>query len=156
MKKILVLFLAVSLFATLGGCAGSVAVTPQPQESATQTTGETTTDSTETKTDEAPPAGDIATGGAQAAAGTPADTATTAPAQTAGDADIGEEAAKEIALADAGLSADDVTFMMVGLDRDVGRRIYEVEFFAGMTEYSYEIDAKTGEIWEYDVESMYD
>lgn len=66
---------------------------------------------------------------------------------------VGEEAAKEAALAHAGLSADDVTFIKTKLDKDDGRRIYEVEFYSGNTEYDYELDAYTGEIISYDYDA---
>ena len=82
--------------------------------------------------------------------------AITPSTSTGQTANIGQAAAKEIALKHAGLSESDVTFMVAWLDRDAGRQIYEVEFFAGMMEYSYEIDAQTGDIWEFDVESIYD
>ena len=57
----------------------------------------------------------------------------------------GEEA-KQIALEDAGLAADAVTFLRVKLDLDDGRSEYDVEFYQGQTEYDYEIDAVTGQI----------
>ena len=60
--------------------------------------------------------------------------------------------AKEIALADAGLSESDVRFDRTELDRDHGRAAYEVEFYYDRTEYSYTIDAVTGEIIEYDTD----
>lgn len=59
---------------------------------------------------------------------------------------ITAEQAKEIALADAGVSADSAAFKKVKLDWDDGRAEYEVEFYAGSMEYEYEIDAKTGKI----------
>ena len=57
---------------------------------------------------------------------------------------IGEAAARSAALAHAGVS--DASRVEVELDRDDGRTLYEVEFHAGRTEYSYEIDAYTGAI----------
>ena len=59
---------------------------------------------------------------------------------------ITADRAKEIALADAGLSASGVTFIRANLDWDDGRAVYEVEFYSGSTEYDYEIDAVTGAI----------
>ena len=63
--------------------------------------------------------------------------------------------AKEIALNDAGLKSNQVTFIKANLDYDDGRKIYEVEFYKGNTEYDYEIDAQTGKIisFDYDAES---
>ena len=59
---------------------------------------------------------------------------------------ITAERAKEIALADAGVSANNAAFKKVKLDWDDGRPEYEVEFYAGSMEYEYEIDARTGKI----------
>lgn len=73
--------------------------------------------------------------------------------EAAGDV-IGEAQAKEIALADAGVKASQVTFIKLKLDWEDGRRVYEVEFYSGNTEYDYDVDAYTGEIrgFDYDVE----
>lgn len=60
--------------------------------------------------------------------------------------DIGEEKAKDIALKDAGIAEADTVYLLVKPDYDDGTAIYEVEFYAGSTEYDYEIDAGTGEI----------
>lgn len=54
--------------------------------------------------------------------------------------------AKEIALNHAGVSASEVTFVKVDLDRDDGRFVYEIDFHHGGKEYEYEIDADTGRI----------
>lgn len=68
---------------------------------------------------------------------------------------VGEAKAKETALSHAGLSASQVTFLEVKLDRDDGRMVYEVEFYFGNKEYDYEIDASTGAIvgYDYDIEN---
>ena len=57
--------------------------------------------------------------------------------------DIGEEKAKDIALKDAGIAEADTVYLLVKPDYDDGTAIYEVEFYAGSTEYDYEIDAGT-------------
>ena len=57
---------------------------------------------------------------------------------------IGEAEAKRIALADAGLTEAQVTFVKAKLDRDDGRYEYELKFYAGNTEYKYEVDATSG------------
>ena len=67
------------------------------------------------------------------------------------------EEAKAKALADAKLTASQVTFTEAKLERDDGREIYDIEFYtADFKEYDYEIDAKTGEVLEvdYDAESF--
>lgn len=63
---------------------------------------------------------------------------------------IGVERAKEIALNHAGVS--NVTFKKSELDRDDGRMVYEIEFYKNSMEYSYEIDATTGNILDYDID----
>ena len=78
-------------------------------------------------------------------------------AQTEAEADdIGIDKATEIALEDAGLSADDVTFTKQAPDIDDGVNIYEVEFTSGETQYEYDIDAATGNILDRDTDSIYD
>ncbi len=68
---------------------------------------------------------------------------------------IGEEEAKAIALAHAGVGENDVSHMLCKLDYDDGVAEYEVEFWDGATEYDYEINAVNGEIigYDYDMES---
>ena len=70
------------------------------------------------------------------------------------DGYIGEDKALEIALADAGLTKDEVTLTAVKLDYDDDRGAYEyeVEFVKGSTEYEYSIDAVTGEIKDKDTD----
>ena len=65
-------------------------------------------------------------------------------------ANISVERAKEIALSHAGLSADQVTFVKVKMDFDDGIQKYEIEFYYNYREYSYEIDANTGNILSYE------
>ena len=66
---------------------------------------------------------------------------------------IGEEKAKAIALQDAGLSASEVSRIFCKLDYDDGIAEYEVEFWKDSTEYEYDIDASTGKILGYDVDT---
>ncbi|HJB99686.1 MAG TPA: PepSY domain-containing protein [Candidatus Flavonifractor merdavium] len=90
------------------------------------------------------------------AASTP-DTANTGAQQngsTQASAGITESKAKEIALADAGLSSSQVTFIKSKLDWDDGRQVYDVEFYTSdYKEYDYEIDASTGKIISYDYDA---
>ena len=78
----------------------------------------------------------------------------TAAAATTGAVDA--DGAKKIALDDAGLTEDQVSFVRTELDRDDGRTYYEIEFYATAdhAEYDYEIDASTGAIisQDYDAE----
>ncbi|MCC8129256.1 MAG: PepSY domain-containing protein, partial [Clostridiales bacterium] len=59
---------------------------------------------------------------------------------------IGEDAAKEAALTDAGFAESEVTGLRVQLDTDDGVTIYEVEFCQGGNEYDYDVNATTGAI----------
>lgn len=74
-----------------------------------------------------------------------------APAANANNM-IGLERAKAIALADAGLSADGVTFCKAKLDKDGNHYEYDIEFYTATTEYDYEIDAISGTILEKDAD----
>lgn len=67
---------------------------------------------------------------------------------------IDEAEARQIALEDAGLTEADVSFTRTHLDRDDGRRYYEVEFIvsADNTKVDYEIDADTGAVVSVDRE----
>lgn len=54
--------------------------------------------------------------------------------------------AQEIALAHAGVAAEDVVGLHTIMQIDNGRQEYEVTFRVGHLEYEYEIDAATGTI----------
>ena len=68
---------------------------------------------------------------------------------------ITRERAMEIALADAGVSADGTSFVRSHLDRERGREVYDIEFYIDNMEYDYEIDAATGEILSVDRDAEY-
>ena len=62
--------------------------------------------------------------------------------------------AKSAALAHAGLTESQVTFVKTELDWEDGRQVYEVEFYTGdYKEYDYEIDASTGQVISYDYDA---
>ena len=61
-------------------------------------------------------------------------------------ADIGEQGAKEAALAHAGLTEGDVVSLSVKREYDDGRLEYEVKFWVDTTEYEYTVDGATGDI----------
>lgn len=68
-------------------------------------------------------------------------------------AEITIEAAKQIALQRAGLSAGSVVFSKAMLGWENGRRVYEIEFdLPGVAEYEYEIDIYTGAVLDEDIE----
>ena len=59
---------------------------------------------------------------------------------------IGPDAAKAIALDDAGLSEKEVSFTRAELENRNGTDYYEVDFTAAGQEYEYDIDALTGTV----------
>lgn len=61
---------------------------------------------------------------------------------------VDEDTAVSIAMEHAGVT--ECSIHRVELDTEDGRQVYEVEFFAGNTEYDYTIDRETGEILSYD------
>lgn len=74
--------------------------------------------------------------------------------QTNHASDITLKKAKSIALADAGLTASQVTFKKATLSRYDGVTTYEIEFTADGWEYEYDIHAGTGVILERDKERI--
>lgn len=72
------------------------------------------------------------------------------PSQTPSGSSVQEtisvEEAKAIALKHAGVSSGDAGFSKARLEREDGCLVYDIEFYAGSTEYEFEIDALTGEI----------
>lgn len=86
---------------------------------------------------------------------TPGANDSTAPGtgNTETPAEITIEAAKQIALQRAGLSAGSVVFSKAMLGWENGRRVYEIEFdLPGVAEYEYEIDIYTGAVLDEDIE----
>ena len=61
---------------------------------------------------------------------------------------IGLEAAKAVALEDAGLSASAVSFTTTGLDRQGDTEYYAIDFTSGDSSYQYDIDAISGRVIE--------
>lgn len=61
---------------------------------------------------------------------------------------IGNDKAIEIALKNAGATADEAKFITCEFDFDDGIAVYDVEFYFDKFEYSYEINARTGAIVE--------
>lgn len=68
---------------------------------------------------------------------------------------IGTQKAKTIALNDAKVKSSNARFVTAKLDREDGRVVYDVEFYAGNKEYDYEIDAYTGRILSKDTDIEY-
>lgn len=85
-------------------------------------------------------------------AGQPANTQPPASTGQPAGQYIGEEAAKEAALAHANVSADSVSYINVWLDYDDGHpEHYEVEFAVGSAEYEYEIDMYSGSVLKFEM-----
>ncbi len=145
MKKRVLIALAVlgTVFITACGGNGNSASPSQDDNGAAAVTPTVTQEVTPTVTEQA---------AAPTAETTAAPTADAAGSKGQTGDDIGEAKAREIALADAGLTEADVTFVKVNLDRDDGRMVYDVDFYSGNAEYDYEIDAATGDIVGYDSE----
>ena len=62
------------------------------------------------------------------------------------------ENAKQIAVAHAGLSIEQVTFSKAELDEEDDIRVYEIEFIHNGVEYEYTINACTGEIMDWEID----
>ncbi len=71
-----------------------------------------------------------------------------------GGREITLERAKEIALSDAGLTESDAVFTKTKQEMERGISVYEIEFYAGNTEYEYEINGKAGTIYSKSKESF--
>ncbi len=138
MKKYVTGILASLIVFTLAACGSQ-----NPTET-TRSAAEVSSVSAETdQTSSAVPATAADPSQAQTASGTQA-------ASPSGQTEIGEEAAKQTALSDAGVSESDTVYLSVKRDFDDGRLLYDVEFYAGSTEYDYEIDAYSGSVLSFD------
>ena len=99
-----------------------------------------------TQTETADPAAP-ATAQTSATASAQAQTSAPAPAQNAtGTGTVDEAAAQKIALEHAGVKAADATITKSKLDYEDGRRVYDIEWYAGGAKYDYEIAVDNGEI----------
>ena len=67
---------------------------------------------------------------------------------------IGEAKAKQIAFADASITADKAQNVRVNYDRENGVFVYEVDFAANGNKYEYDINAQSGAIAKKDVEAI--
>ena len=75
------------------------------------------------------------------------------PDTTSNQTKISENEAKDIALKHAKLSNDKVTFDRIEYDVDNGLSKYDIDFYYNNKEYSYEINAQTGEILSYEIDN---
>lgn len=65
---------------------------------------------------------------------------------------ISLDLARDTALEDAGVSAEQVTHLRIELDSEDEGWVYEVEFLCGGKEYEYEVDALSGAILDREIE----
>ncbi len=72
------------------------------------------------------------------------------------DAAMDRNTAFGYALADAGLSEQDVTVTKQKLHKDGETQHYDIEFFTEKYDYSYEIDAFSGEVLDVSMEALFD
>lgn len=80
-----------------------------------------------------------------------------AESSTMTDSDfISIDEAKSIALQVSGVDASNAVFTEAELNVDDGVHIYEIEFISGDMEYSFEINAMTGSVAEWEKEIIYD
>ncbi len=136
MKKILAATAIGACALTLAGCSVNVSVN--------------TTTAPETETVQSASATTSAQGSSEAQ--TTASGATTVATETSEF--IQESEAKNIAMQHAGVSEQDITFMFAETDYENGRQCYEIKFTKGLSVYEYKIDAKTGDILEFDKEGI--
>jgi len=71
-----------------------------------------------------------------------------------GDDYIGIDAAKEIVLKNADISANDVIFTKAKLEKEDGIVVYEIEFIIDTVEYENTVQASDGTILEYDIDHI--
>ena len=134
-KRIIALVAAAALAACLGlaGCGGS------------QSSSASAASSSAASASAASASAASASAASASAASTSAAAASPAAASPAASY-IGDQAAMEIALADAGFTTADVTELEVELDLDDAVVHYDVNFKQGGLEYDYDIDATSGAI----------
>lgn len=141
MKKIFTCILIAVCLPTMAGCANNnTASTGLEANSAANTQTLQTTSATDSESEAGSTETSVSTDAANATIGTTTESSTV----------IGEDKAKAVALEHAGLSENEVTFILAYLDHDDGRNVYDVEFYVDLQEYDYEIDAYSGEILSYD------
>lgn len=77
-------------------------------------------------------------------------------AETAAQSGLTVDEVKAEALKIAGLADSQVTWGRISQDYDDGRMVYEGKFVFETSEYEFELDANTGNVIDWDVESIYD
>lgn len=150
-KKFIALVATAALATCLGlaGCGGSQAASSSAAASNTAAPASSAASDAAASASAAAASTTAAPAASTAAASTsaaPASTTAASPAAPATNSYIGDQAALDIALADAGFAAADVMGLEVELDLDSAVVHYDVNFKQGGWEYDYDIDATTGAI----------
>ncbi len=65
---------------------------------------------------------------------------------------ISAEEALEMALAEAGVTPESVRNLTNNLETENGILVYDIDFTSGILEYSYDVNAETGDVVESDRE----
>ncbi|MBQ1450100.1 MAG: PepSY domain-containing protein [Eggerthellaceae bacterium] len=146
-KRIIALVAAAALAACLGlaGCGGSQSSSTSAASSSAASASAASASAASASAASTSAASSTAAPASSAAASTSAAAASPAAASPAASY-IGDQAAMEIALADAGFTTADVTELEVELDLDDAVVHYDVNFKQGGLEYDYDIDATSGAI----------
>lgn len=136
-KKAMAIVASVALAACLGltGCGGNQ---PAPESAAS-----TSTTSSTVKSDSATPNSTATPTSSETPSATSSSATSTSPSAASY---VGDQAAIDAALANAGFTTGDVTELEAELDLDDPAVHYDVSFKQGNTEYDYDIDATTGAI----------
>ena len=140
-KKLMALAAAAALAACLAfaGCGGTQAASSSAASASAESSPAA---SASAATEDASASSAAATESSAAASATAA-----ASAAASSEASyIGDQAAMDIALKDAGFAASDVTELEVELDLDDAVAHYDIGFKQGGMEYDYDIDATSGAI----------
>lgn len=82
--------------------------------------------------------------------------ATSAGIAEANGAAITQDEAKRIALEKAGINEADATFTALKYEIDDGIPVWKVDFISNNIEYDFEINASTGDILEFESESVFE
>ena len=153
MKRKNLAALATMMVCMTAGCAGNtnspaVQAAPAPSVSVAETTMAEPQSEQENSSSGAMETSAVAETAMQSGSGT---IAQVQPNQTqtvmeTAPGSISMETAKSIAMKDAGISGESVSYSSAKLDWDDGRQVYDVDFFSVGIEYEYEILASDGTI----------
>ncbi len=136
------LIVTLSCIALLSGCSSS---NVQPQTSNTPAQNQSDSTATQGQSDNTAAQSGSATASSNSNA---ADSSST----TASTNLISEDEARNIALSDAQVTEENLADIRIKFSVDDGIQEYEVDFYSGNKEYSYDINAVTGEILSKDMD----